>query len=239
MLLFLFVLLSQFTYSQSPAIDSSNYQVALKEAKTLYLESIKENYSLYNGGEYGRKGNQVIGFPFFDSAGMLKGAVYYNDNWYEHLLLQFDISSEQIVIYDYSKNNLIALQNERIPEFKIDGHSFFRMDSSASLSYKGYYEQLSSGSVTLWAKRFKKMELSAKAEDNSAKYKEYDFYYIQKNKEFYSVNTRQSLEHILADKGAEIKKYIKQGNIDFKHHFEDAILKIVSYYNQLTNRNGL
>jgi hypothetical protein len=231
----LFVLSFQYTYSQSSTPDSANYQLALKAAKDLYLVSIKENYSIYNGGEYGRKGNLVHGFPFFDSAGMLKGAVYYNERWYEDLRMQFDISSEQIVIYDYSKNNLIALQNERIPEFKIDGHAFFRMDSSASLNYKGYYEQLCKGSVTLWVKRFKKMELSTGGDENGTKFKEFNFYYIQKNKLFYPINSKGSLEHLLENKDTEIKKYIRQNKIDFKHHFEDAMLRVVCYYNQLIN----
>ena len=222
-------------YAQNPVADTTTFKESLKTARALYLSTVKENYALYNGGEYGKKQGDINGFPFFESPGMLKGSVYYKDNWYSDLNLQFDITSEQIVIQDYQKNNLIALQNERIPEFIIDGHSFFRLDNSASLNGNGYYEKLCSGSLTLWVKRIKKMELSAKNEDHTTRFKEFDSYYIQKERTFYSFNNERSLLRLLEKKKTEIKKYISQQDISFKHDFENAALKIVLFYNQVAN----
>jgi hypothetical protein len=166
---------------------------------------------------------------------MLKGTIYYKDYRYDDVEMKYDITSDQIVIYNYPKTDFIALQNERIPEFNINGHEFFHMDSSVSQHGKGYYERLCKGAIFLWAKRFKKIQIPAKAEDQTAQFKEFDSYYLQRADNFYPISNKRQLEHEMEDKLSEIKTYVRQNKIDFRHHFEEAAIKTVNYYNQLIN----
>jgi hypothetical protein len=63
-----------------------------------------------------------------------------------------------------------------------------------------------------------------------------DQYYVRKNGKYFSVSSKSSFLNQLSDKKKEIKQYIKDNRIKFRKNFENAMVKIMGYYNQLTNQ---
>ena len=67
----------------------------------------------------------------------------------------------------------------------------------------------------LWAKREKKVVLSANAEDRTSRFTQYNSFFIQKNKLFYAVDDDSSLLKTMEDKRDELKKYFRKNKIKF------------------------
>jgi len=60
-------------------------------------------------------------------------------------------------------------------------------------------------------------------------------YYVRKNNTYYSFSGQGSLLDVLKDKKKEIQQYIKANQIKFRQDPEEAMVKIASYYDHLTN----
>ena len=60
-------------------------------------------------------------------------------------------------------------------------------------------------------------------------------YYIRKNNTYYSVSSQGSMLTILKDKKKELQQYIRANQIKFRKDPEEAMVKIASYYDHLTN----
>ncbi len=223
----------QISYSQNPISDSIQYSHAAKNARDFYRSSMKENLLLFNGSEYGRIGHNSFGSPFFESDSLMNGSILFMDNWYEDVNFQYDLMLDKLVMYDYKKSYSVLLASEQIKEFIINGHHFYHLQNNASLSKAGFYENLVDGKNKLWAKREKKVVLSANAEDRTSRFTQYNSFFIQKNKLFYAVDDESSLLKTMEDKRDELKKYFRKNKIKFRKQFESSAVKAVAYYNQL------
>ena len=60
-------------------------------------------------------------------------------------------------------------------------------------------------------------------------------YYMKKGDAYYKIGSKGSVLKLLKDKKSELQKYIKQNNINYGDNPEDAMAKIASYYDHLTN----
>jgi hypothetical protein len=83
--------------------------------------------------------------------------------------------------------------------------------------------------------RDKKYTLSAKAEDQTATYKEYDQFFLQKGTVFFSVESEKGLLKVLPEKKAELKKFIRLHHLKFNADIENNLLQAVQYYDQIKN----
>ena len=232
-LLCLLILSVQVSFSQNPISDSIQYEHAVKKARDFYRASMKENLLLFNGSEYGSIGHNSFGSPFFESDSLLKGSILFMGNWYEDLNFQYDLMIDKLVMYDYKKSYSVTLASEQIKEFIINGHHFYRLQNSAVLTKEGFYENLVEAVNKLWARREKKVVLSANAEDRTSRFTQYNSFFIQKNKLFYPVDDESSLLKTMEDKKDDIKKYIRKNKIKFRKQFESSAVKVLVYYNQL------
>ena len=60
-------------------------------------------------------------------------------------------------------------------------------------------------------------------------------HYIKMGEKYIEVNSKGKLLDVLKDKKKELKKYISSANLDFGDAKEQAILKTVAYYDQISN----
>jgi len=219
-------------FSQTSFSDSVQYHQAIKSTKDFYKASVRENLMLYNGSEYGRTGHNALGFPFFETDSLLNGSIFFNNNRYEDENFQYDIVIDKLVLYDYKKSYSIILAAEQTKEFIINGHHFFYLQNNPILKKTGYYEKLVDGPTILWARREKKVVLSANAEDRSAHFTQFNDFFVQKNNSFYPVDNESSFTKIMDDRKDEIKKYIRNNKMKFRKQFEESVIKVLTYYNQ-------
>ena len=233
-------LICHVAFSQSEA-DSALYNQSLKNVNAFYKNEIKENLHLYAGNEYVKPsalGQKVNGFPYFLSDSLLEGSIYYDGSFYNGVSIHYQIFNEKLIVNVPFYNTLIELHNEKIKFFFIGHHEFLKIppDAASALhTNKLYYERLYSGQETLWAIREKRFILSAKAEDQSDNYFEYDQYFLEKGSAFYTVGSKKELLNALSDRKAELKKFIRQNKLKFKNETESSLIKAIQYYDQTKN----
>ena len=221
--------------SQNLPADSVFLQQAVAAASRAYKKEIAENLHLYNGSEYLRQGHGVKGFPFFQSAELLKGDVFYDGNLYHDIGMQYDLEEDNLVISDYSGNVFIRLVKEKLPWFMIDGHRFVLLTEGTGLPLAGFYEQLHAGVVNAYVKRQKKMALSVNASDNDASYLMSNTWYIEKQGVFFVVTGERAVLSVLNDKKDLLKKYIRSARLSFKKDPDRFIARVTDYYTQIKN----
>ena len=219
--------------------DSSIYHESLTNTVQYFKKSIKENLHLFEGDEYVYPpsfGQKIFGFPYYFSDGLLPGSIYYNGQFYDNVMMRFDLLNEKVVIIDPYFNVPIELHNEKIDSFFIDQHEFIQMtprNDDALHTNRFFYERLYNGKEILWSIHEKKLMLSAKAEEQSANYVQYDQYYLQKDSVFFGFDGKKKLLSLLSDKKSELKKFIRKNKLKFKTGSEKSFIKIIQYYDQI------
>jgi len=96
-----------------------------------------------------------------------------------------------------------------------------------------FYDELYNNKMQLLVKR----EKSRQQEGTSARtiFLTKNTYYLKKGGIYYTVNTKGQFLDILADKKKELKKYIKENNIDFSENHDRALVLVTAYYNKISN----
>jgi len=206
-------------------------------AVVAYYDTVmKQNLQLYTGSEYANKGHNIQGFPYFESENLFTGSVLYDNNFYDKVPMQYDLVSDELVILDYGKNYKIALIGDKVSYFVLGGHRFIGVliaADSLAPGKTGFYEELYSGSIKVFAKRRKLPQSIGKVEDNVTRYIQYNSYYIQKAGKLMEVGNERSIMSVLSDKKQDLKNFIRSGNLDFKKHFEAAVAAVAAYYDEV------
>jgi hypothetical protein len=201
----------------------------------LFKNTVKENIGLYNGGEYLYSGHNVKGFPYFKSADILQGSVYYDDNLYNNVSMYYDLVSKQLVILDYTKNFPVALISSKVKYFIIDNNRFFNASISNDLPLPlddGFYQVLYNNKTSVYAKKEKQLVLAPK-DENENHYKEFDYYFIYADNKLYKADNKKTVLNAFGKRKNELKKYIHANKVSFKKNFEDALIKVSTYYDQI------
>jgi hypothetical protein len=219
--------------SQNTPADSAFLQQAIANISMAYKKETAENLHLYNGSEYLRQGHGVKGFPFFQSAGMLKGDVFYDGSLYHDVSMQYDLEEDNLVISDYSGNVFIRLVKEKVQYFIIDGHRFVHLGAGAGLPADGFYESLYNGKLNAYARRQKKTIQALNPADEG--YRLYNTWLVEKQGAFFTVAGEGSVLEILSDKKDLLKKYIRSDKLKFKKTPEIFLARVAGYYDQLNN----
>lgn len=204
---------------------------------TVFNNALQQNTGLYNGSEYFYTGHNVKGFPYFKSADLLNGSVFYGGNLYTNVPMHFDLVSNQLVILDYTKNYPIQLVTSQIEYFIIDSSLFINAgfkNDPAMPQAAGFYEVLYNGKAVVYAKKQKQLVLSAKADENDH-YTDFNWYYIYMNNHLYRVSKEKNVLDVFSEKKSELKKFINGNQINFRKNFEEALVKTAAYYDKLKN----
>jgi len=220
---------------QAQSVDSSSGQNVSKIVD-VYYQSLGEQSPLYNGSQYIEYPFIIQdGHPFFGSNGFVNTTIYFDGLKFYDVPTLYDIVRDQVVILDYHKTYKINLPADKIERFELPGHTFIRLVQDSSNEIKtGFYEQLYTGTIALFAKREKKiLQQYSNLEINNVVYSK-NFYYIRKGNVFYPVNNKKSLLNILRPKQTAVQQYLKKNKVKFKKDREKASLMAVAYYDQLT-----
>jgi hypothetical protein len=236
------MLLSKNSLSQALRLDSVPVQNAVKNAELRYRTALGEASPLYNGPEYYfydpyLKGNAYL----FDLNTFSKGSVYYDGMFYGDVPMLYDLYSDQLVVLLYNHFSKFSLLKERVKSFDLLNHHFININADTiahnpANMKSGFYDELYEGRSAVLVKRSKSIQvntggtLGAESYFNPSK----DFF-LKKNNTYYSFGKQGSLLDLLKDKKKELQQYIKANQIKYRRDPEDAMVKIVSYYDHLTN----
>jgi hypothetical protein len=198
---------------------------------SLYRENIKENSILYSGREHASLNKRIQGHAFYGSKDWQLGDLIYWGQRYENVPLLYDIFTDEVVIRHYESPFRIKLIVAKVEQFSIYDHQFIRINPPAeSAITPGFYDQLYLGGVTLLAKRKKTIKESHLEGRVMQEFEQKDRYFILKDGIYYPVGKRSSVLKVLKDQKKEVKRLMKQNNIQFWENPEYAMIKMAAFY---------
>jgi hypothetical protein len=221
--------------AQDHSADSSFFSKTVSSARSQYMKSMGSSSYLYNGVAYERYWNGMVGHPFFINEEFRQGNLYYNGVLYEDVPLMYDLSRDQLITKNFSKELNVKLLSEKIDGFTIGKNNFIRIvaDSSVSSIPTGFYEKLYSGTVLVLGKYEKKVEHSLRAEDKITTLTQHDHYFIEKDGKYHLITGESDLLSLFKDQRGELRKFLNRREINFKKNPAGAIVQAVVYYEQL------
>jgi hypothetical protein len=222
--------------AQDHSTDSSFFSKAVSSARTQYMKSMGGGSYLYNSVAYERYWNGMVGHPFFINEEFKQGNLYYNGVLYEDVPLMYDLSRDQLITKNFSKELNVKLLAEKIGGFTIGKNNFTRIvaDSNHISSVStGFYERLYSGTVTVLGKYEKKVEHSLRAEDKITKLVQHDHYFIEKDGKYHLITGESDLLSLFKEQRGELRKFLNRREISFKKDPAATIVQAVIYYEQL------
>ncbi len=217
-------------------ILSTSSEPAFKNAVAFYNNSFGPDLHLFSGKEYLDYNFRFSqGHPYFQTTTFSKGTITYQGSTYEEVPMLYNLETDNVIILNHSGTAKIQLIKEKVSSFSLSGHSFINICNDSLLSQGlryGFYDILATGKTTLLARRTKNIQIVAQ-DIVEIKVLAKDYFYLQNNNIYSVIRSKKGLLNLLSDRKKEIRQFVKQNNIDYRENPENAIVRIVEYYNQI------
>lgn len=225
---------------QSAHVDSSSQQNALNNTVNLFYSSIGKQSPLYNGTEAYPYDPVLKGNAYYaDVNSFTPSSVFYDNVHFSGVPLLYDIYGDQLVVLLYNHFTKYTLIKSKVSSFDLLNHHFIRIDTVTFLNNPiikpGYYDELYGGRVQILGRHSKNIQTTSSGQNSESYFNYTKDYFIRKNNIYHSFSGEGGLLSVLKDKKKELQKYIKDNQIKYRTDPEEAMVKIASYYDHLTN----
>lgn len=234
--LIFFIFLTNFFLNKVDAQSQPSDSAVLLSAKDhliqLYIDSAKENLRLYNGTEFTAAYRSSLGHPFFEYPDPQNGTIFYDGISYPRVKLLYDIIRDEVIFLNEFKNLNLKLIPKKIDWFTLQDHLFVQLvEDSNSIRFpgNGFYEHLYDGGISVF-KKSKKQLYEPTRQDESAKFVQYDLYYVRKNNTYYQIDNKRSLLAVCSDRKSDVSKFIQRENLNFKKDPTAMLTRVIDYY---------
>lgn len=219
--------------------EISSEQLIVRNAASAYFQSLGEQSGIYRGTEYtGFPYRLKSGHQFFESTDISYGSVFYDGILYENVPMRFDIIKDQLVVRYVDQVSGISLHNEKIDFFSVHNHHFIHIkeDNLNSPSIPpGFYDRVYDGGIEVLVNRSKGTLKEVSVEGNFITIlKQKNNFFLKKQGVYYPVESSGSVLKVLGSKQKEIQEFLKKSNVKFRKDPENAIVRMVKYYDLLT-----
>jgi hypothetical protein len=201
--------------------DTAFVSASIAEAKIIYSARVLGESLLYNGSDYGEYIPLKDEHPFYLSDDWIYGSVTYDGQYYDNIMLQYDIASDQLVIESHMYGTQIQLIKSRVHSFTLEDRKFVNIDSS---SMKGFYEVLYDGETKVLAKRIKRLQERVSSSEITREFEEKNKYYMLVNGEYVVVRNKKSVLKVLRGHKKELQQKYQAKNSDAKKQPERQIV---------------
>ncbi len=227
--------------AQAAVGDTSSQQNALNYAVALYNSAIGIQAPLYSGIEYNFYDPHIKGNAYYlDINGFSTGAVFYDGLLYNKVSLLYDLFTDELVVLLPNRVSKFVAIKERVKWFNYQNGHFININADTLANNagirSGYYLQIYKGRSEVLGRYEKTMQTSTNGTTGVENYfsQSKDFYF-RKNNVYYRVNSQRALQDVLKEKKKELKKFISANDIQYRDNPEDALLKIATWYDHLSN----
>lgn len=219
--------------------DSSAQKNAVKNSLSLFYASIGKQSPLYNGTEYYQYDPAIKGNAYYaDVNAFTPGSVNYNNMQFSGVPMLYDVYGDQVVVLLYNHFTKFCLIKDKVTSFDFLDHHFIRIDTVTFMNNPvispGYYDELYGGQTQVLAKTTKNIQTTAGSVTSETYFNVEKTYFVRKNNVYHAFSGQGSLLDVLKDHKKELQKFIKSNQIKYRANPEEAMVKIASYYDQLT-----
>ncbi|OOQ59072.1 hypothetical protein BC343_29595 [Mucilaginibacter pedocola] len=185
---------------------------------------------LFNSPKYDAYDKTIKGNAYFaDAAEFSTGNVEYDGFSYKNMQLMYDMNRGSVVMQLPNKASMVELVSDRVQSFDIAGHHFVRVEAfsqeAGSAIPAGFYDVMYSGKTEFIVHREKAMQAGTFSAEAASMYVKIDGAYK-------SFDSQKSLLSLLSNRKQELSTYIKDNAINFDADKEQAVVKIVAFYDQ-------
>jgi hypothetical protein len=244
--LFLLVILVIFfsgrsCFAQAAVPDSGARSYAYNHAVGVFYSALKEESPLYNGPEYYFYDPTVTGNAYFaDVKSFTRGSVFYDGAEYKGVPMLYDLYSDNVAVLLFNNFLKFSLIKEKVKYFDFLDHHFININTDTIGENKsgiksGFYDQIYKGKTPILVKRSKSIQTSSGLSGVERYFLAATDFYLKKGKTYYKFSSQGDLLDIFKDQKKPIQQYIKSNQIKYKANPEEAMVRIVSYYDHLTN----
>ncbi len=224
---------------QNLTSDTSSQQQKITSLIRNFNTAIGENSRLYNGPEYEPYDPAIKGNAYYNDINVWKfGSVNYDGVVYNNVPMMYDIYKDCVAVLHYNKVLRYTLLNDKLYAFNLSDNHFVSVnaDSLNNPSIRnGIYNQLYKGKTEVLEKRSKTIQVGTSGNLESYFTTEKKEFYLKVGMLYYNINGLSSILKALQDKKKQIQLFISNNHIRYKANPENVLVKIASYYDQLTN----
>lgn len=219
--------------------ENSGEQMLVRNAAAVYFQALGEQSGIYRGAEYtGHSYRIKSGHQFFESADFSYGSVFYDGIFYNDIPLWYDIVKNQVIVRYADEFSRIVLHNEKIDYFSLHNHHFIHIkpdELNSSVISSGFYDRVYNGRIQVFVERSKGALKEVSSEGTYLKIlKQKNNFFLKKEGVYYPVESLGSVLKSLGSKQKEIQEFLKKSNTKFRKDPENTIVRIVRYYDLLT-----
>ena len=199
-----------FTASLAQSVDAPTNNFSTRQDSLLNTYySLRDSMSLYNGRQFYGYPASIEGFAFFGSNDMAHGSVLYNNVWYHHVGLFYDIYKDEVIVRHPPPFEVnVILYGENISQFILDGQIFVYVPKDKNnVMDNGFYQQLTAGNATVLVKRKKLLEEKINGLTLEAKFITKNHFFILKDGVYHSIKREDDLMSVLKDRRQELYQY--------------------------------
>ncbi|MBN8820998.1 MULTISPECIES: hypothetical protein [unclassified Spirosoma] len=223
---------------QSVKSDSLFIQQAKNRAVGVYERAIYRQEHVYEGNEYIPHDHRIKIHPFYPIDTLQRGTIAYNGTDYHDVPMLYDIVRDELSIQPPEGGYRIRIHTNKVSAFSIGPYQFVKILGDSALGAPtGFYQLLHNGSVKVFVRRIKTIHEDISSGAYKADYIPQDRFFILKDGVYHPVKTKGSVLSVFADKGKELKKFIRANQLKFKDlQREEAISRVTQQYEELTHK---
>jgi hypothetical protein len=230
-----------FTVRAQPVKNDTTFLTAsAKYAVHLYAQTLKGESLLHNGTQYREYNSLNEEHPYFLSDDWMEGSIVYQNDRYDNISIQFDISADKVITEHSTSGQKIELIDKKITQFTISDHHFIKLEEKPGDTLRltpGFYELLMEGAyISLLAKRVKTLQKRVSGNEATAEFEQVNRYYYLKEGAYYPVKGKKTALQVLAEKKTLLKKQLKKNKIRFGDAREKALIETAKLYTMLKDQ---
>ena len=220
--------------AQSALPDSMAYSNAAEQVIGRYISVIDDQSEIYNGIEYHLYPPAYKGSAYFQGkSAFTLSIIRYNGIWYKNIPVLYDRHAD--VMISGLKDSLYVLRPEKTSDIYLSGHHFIYLGSRNDQNLAtGFYDQLYPGKSEILVKRVTTVQNIVTQQTVEVFYENSDVIYIKKGRTYIQVSGKGSVLEVFKDKRKELKQYLNDSKISYQKDKEQSVVKLASYYDQLT-----
>ncbi|MVN76622.1 hypothetical protein GO988_09830 [Hymenobacter sp. HMF4947] len=223
-------------HGQATARPDSSLVAASGQLRARYTAATQGESRLLNGMAYvDLTPAYIVGKPFFKTDRPQRGAIAYDGSYFERVPLLYEMSQDQVLLFDSVQAATIQLIKERVDFFDLDGHHFVRLRAdSAQTIVAGFYDLLLAGPVQLLARRTKTATKGTAARGIGGSFVEDTRLLVQEHGRYHKVSKLGQVLKLFPDKKADLQKFARSNRLLFgADNREASLVAVLRYYTSL------
>lgn len=180
---------------------------------------------IYSGKEEARYPG-VREHPYLDTQQYRQGSLWFDGRLYPAVPMRLNVYTDELSVRSPDNRFGVVVPPERIDSVCFAQYDIFYDD-------RGFYARLYNGKYPVWKRQTKQIERVANGMIYEQVFTSRSWFYIYKDGSLQSAGSKRSLLKLFADKKKELNVYIRQQQLNFKEAPDDAIVRLVMYYESL------